>query len=97
MADNRKRVTRAPRSAKVYVPVFGRKDKFQFDPVEFWLDEFNAAFDRLSSEAIQHLWPSTLVTDGEAARYAESAATLADAALAVAEKRWGVEGRDKTK
>jgi hypothetical protein len=66
-------------TAKQIVPVFPR-NLLNFDPLDFWIEQFSNFINVIDFE-------KTLDADGQ--QLARKAGEFADAALSVAEERWG--------
>lgn len=81
-----KRASAAAAAKTKLVPVFP-KGAMKFDPLDFWLDQFDSAGGVLLEEAAEKGDPTW-----KAEVAAGKAGEWADAALVVAEARWGMQG-----
>lgn len=88
-ARNRQTLTqpKPAKAEKLLVPVMPR-NPFKFDPVDLWMEHFAIAATALS-EALQMHNPRR--NDTNAVEISIAAGEYADAALRVAEERWGRE------
>jgi hypothetical protein len=79
--QSRKAIRKAitDRVTKQFVPVFPR-NLLKFDPLDFWIEQFSNYLAVLDSDVIRGVVSATL---------AKEAGEFADAALSVAEERWG--------